>query len=436
VRDRSNHYILPFSINANSVTFEDLQERRRALIDRLAAVFSGPSACVVIIGSGGSGKTSLACWIARHALQVTDESAANDKPIFGGFTVPIMIEGVIDIPLIEAIHGQFNAQSDYDISRDCLLALLKSGRILVIVDGFSEMTDRERSQFLTKSASLPNFSLLITSRHEMSVFGGIATTEVRPHNLAGTGLASFLDFALRERGIRETLGEEQFFRSCENLIKLMGQNEVSPLLVTLYAHMVSMPNGSVAGSFRQFRDVSDLFWEYVNRLNRSVLDSRYSDSVIHRGLRIAARACISEKYQPQACHLDDLTKKLDTSAVAGGKMVQYLHERLALIELIQPAQTSVRFVLDPLAEYFAAAYLFEDAIRDAAEWDTFMEFAGKLENCYLSLGFCRAFADVANANAISVAKGSEDQRAIIAKVRDNLQYCERNPDVSRPAQPH
>jgi ABC-type amino acid transport substrate-binding protein len=436
VRDRSNHYILPFSINETSVNVEDLRERRLALIDRLSAVFRGPSACVVIIGSGGSGKTSLACWISRHALQVTDGSVANDKPIFDRFTVPIMIEGVLDIRLIEAIHGQFNAQSDYDISRDCLLALLKSGRILVIIDGFSEMTDKERSQFLTKSPSMPNFSLLITSRHEESVFGGIATTEVHPHNLAGTGLASFFDFVLRERGIRQTLGEEQFFRSCEDLVKLMGKREVSPLLVSLYAHLISMPNGSGVRSFRQFRGVSDLFWEYVNRLNRSVMDSPYSDSDIHRGLRIAARACISEKYQPQACHPDDLAKKLDTYAVAGGKMVQYLQDRLALIELIQPAQTNVRFVLDPLAEYFAAAYFFEDAIRDPAEWDMFMEFAGKLENCYLSLGFCRTFVDVAHANAISVAKGSEHQRIFIANLRDNVQFSERNRDVSGTAQPH
>jgi hypothetical protein len=74
-------------------------------------------------------------------------------------------------------------------------------------------------------------------------------------------------------------------------------------------------------------------------------------------------------------------------------MLPYLEKKLGLIEM-SSGQTLVRFVLDPLAEFYAAFFFFEEGSQDEQEWRNFVAFAREPANRQLCLGFCHAVVNV------------------------------------------
>ncbi|MFM6454620.1 MAG: hypothetical protein ACKPH7_22770, partial [Planktothrix sp.] len=112
--------------------------------------FSEQQECLLIWGEGGSGKTSLACQIARWAM-----SDAPEKRLCKHRMLPILIEQELDFKVpegkqafIELIRGSLKNLVDAQnpVSEEFLEQLLIQQRLLVIVDHFSEMSPATREQ--------------------------------------------------------------------------------------------------------------------------------------------------------------------------------------------------------------------------------------------------------------------------------------------------
>jgi ABC-type amino acid transport substrate-binding protein len=394
-KDRQSHFVLPLVVDGQRVESGGVQERRRQLAAHLRKTFHQRAPCVTIIAEGGAGKTSLACLVAREALQISADALEANGPVFPQFTIPVMIESQLAQDLLDAIHGQLNALAQQQFPNDVLVALLKLGRIVVIIDGLSEMNDAARGQVIKLDPRVPRFAAVVTSRREEPVFGGIATVEIRPFKLSGPPLAAFLEFCLAERGIRDQFTDTVFFRSCEALAQLVGGAEISPLLVVLFAHLLA-PDETGSGRAHALRGISDLFFEYVNRLNAAVKEGRKSDTDVHRALRALAWACVSSTYQPQSCSREEALKAVNADAPTAEAMLRYLEERLSLIETVWPAQTHVTFGLDPVAESFAASHIVQDLVSVEHEWERFVAFVSAPGHLPICLGFARAVVAAAH----------------------------------------
>jgi len=100
---------------------------------------------VLICGEGGAGKTSLACEICKWAMN--DETRLAQHPMIAVLLEEENLEAHEDDDvLIEAARGElwFLLDSAAPPSVELVGKLLKSKRVLIVVDGFSEMSEENR----------------------------------------------------------------------------------------------------------------------------------------------------------------------------------------------------------------------------------------------------------------------------------------------------
>jgi HEAT repeat protein len=168
------------TVKARMVFVDTSLERDGTVIPRLTLADLRPTfrrnrCCLLIWGEGGSGKTSLACEIARRALS-PDKGQRPVKHVM----LPILIEGDIPAapegkrPFLEAVRKNLSELTDQEepIAEDLVERLLRRRRLLVIVDHFSELSETTRAMIHPEDPDFPANALIVTSRPRAPRWGG------------------------------------------------------------------------------------------------------------------------------------------------------------------------------------------------------------------------------------------------------------------------
>ena len=232
------------------------------------------------------------------------------------------------------------------IPEELLEQLLRQRRVLVIVDHFSEMSEATRKAINPDS---PNFcinALVVTSRLDEKL-GRITKTTLHPHRINGDRLSSFMDDYLSHRGHRENFSDIEFFNACIQLSKMVGTRNITVLLAKLFAEqLISSSNSQDLPN-----NIPELMLEYLNQINRDVVEDKVDDRSIHKDAKILAWKCLEQTFKPIPITRENALITLDNNDAED--CLEYLEYRLHLIQTIGAAKDEIRFVLDPLAEYLA-----------------------------------------------------------------------------------
>ncbi|AFZ22543.1 PBS lyase HEAT-like repeat protein,HEAT repeat protein [Cylindrospermum stagnale PCC 7417] len=371
--------------------------------DNLRSTFEKQRSCLVICGEGGIGKTSLACQMAGWAV-----AEAEDNRLCKHLMLPVLLEEEFRVtegksPLLEAIRGQLQALIDEPepICQELLLRLLRKRRILVIVDRFSEMNATTRKAIEPESPEFPVNALVITSRIEEKL-GRVNKTTIKPLRIEANKLSSFMEAYLMQRGKRDRFTDQEFFDACNRLSLMVGQHNITVLLAKLYAEQLIASRDVTANVADLPETVSSLMLGYLNELNRDVTDDKLDDRTVHQDAKIIAWECLQQSYQPTTAKRADAIAALAAIGVNDpDSRLDYLENRLHLIQTIGSAKDRIRFCLDPLAEYLAALYLVDlhgnndgkwrssffkkadDLVKTGAQ-DAIKGFLLAVRDCYLS----------------------------------------------------
>jgi hypothetical protein len=260
VRERLIHIPTPVSLdNLSLATFTGNYVR---------PVFSKRRGCLLIWGEGGAGKTSLACQIAKWALD-SDEA----ERLWGHYMLPVLIEQELDLvvaqgrpPFIEAIRGQLQALvgETEPISSELLERLLRHQHVLVIVDHFSEMSEATRREIRPGHPDFPVNALVVTSRMEEPL-DGVPKSTIKPLRIEGNRLSSFMEAYLRQRGKRDLFDDPEYFDACRRLSLMVGQRNITVLLAKLYAELlISAKEGLRENDLPD--NIPDLMLSYLERV--------------------------------------------------------------------------------------------------------------------------------------------------------------------------
>jgi hypothetical protein len=140
----------------------------------------------------------------------------------------------------------------------------------------------------------------------------------------------------------------------------------------------------------------------LNELNRDITGDKLDDRIIHQDAKAIAWECLKHTYQPAtAKRADVLTALTEVDNQTAESRLDYLEDRLHLVQTIGAAKDQLRFSLDPLAEYLAGLHLVDLCGKDDRRWRSIglkpaqeLVKAGKQENiqgflvalreCYLS----------------------------------------------------
>ena len=289
-------------------------------------------------------------------------------PLAGHAMLPVLIEQDLDsqsseakdhfAPLTETIRGQVQALigEQESLPEELLQALLLRGRILVIVDHFSEMSEETRNAVRPGQAGFPASALVVTSRRAETL-DNVPKNTVQPLRIEGDRLASFMESYFMQRGKRDLFDDTRFFEVCRGLSCLVGVKKTSVLLAKLYAEVtISSEEGTAEDGLPD--TVPDLVLAHVNELHRNIPAERRRDSLsVRKDAEALAWESLHESLRPSPVPV--------TTAIAtlgggdAGERLEYLEKHLGLIKINQPGCDSISFALDPLAEYLAALWLVD-----------------------------------------------------------------------------
>jgi photosystem II stability/assembly factor-like uncharacterized protein len=354
----------------------------------LGRIFSRPTMALQIAGPGGAGKTTLACRIARRAMGEDGRAPLAGYPI-----LPLLIEQ--DIPeeaakvdglcpylagLLRSALGQSRM-----ISPALMEALLRTGRVMPIIDGFSERSAATRQAFDSSRQGFPATKLVITSRETALSRAVVLEMQTIPPG----ALYDFIERYLRlltESAANPMPSEERILQACADLSRLLRDTPTTPLLAAMWAGEIAKPASD------QARGVADLMDRYVRRI---LLPAAGGDEALIERLRADAAAIavceLGMGFQP------GYVTRANTLRTLRELDPQQPERRLDLLLksrlLEEPSRDSdmLRIAPDPVAEHMVARQRTEALGGDSKGWDAFvrdLQKAGWPEGFVAALRAC------------------------------------------------
>ncbi|CAD0228227.1 HEAT repeat-containing PBS lyase [Planktothrix agardhii CCAP 1459/11A] len=393
-----NIYVPTISVILNGDSIPELTPKD------LQHKFSESRETLLIWGEGGSGKTTLACQLAKWAMADDPEQrlCPNHRML------PILIDqelsdeaGNQQQVLMEAIHGQLRdlIEAVKPISEELLEHLLRERRLLVIVDGYSEMRPATRNKIKPELPSFLANALIVTSRSDESL-GGVNRTMIQMMRVHSSKLAEFLQAYVNKKGKQDLFKTDQeLFQACIQLSKLVGERDITVLLAKLYADQLIATEAE--HNTKNLPDnIPDLMLSYLNQINYQLvekgLENHLDNLTVHQVAKVIAWECLKQTFRPTTVPLDILLKVLGEhwSGEQAKTHLKYLENSLHIVETVKPSEDQIRFSLDPLAEFLAGLYLVDLYKDNEKLWAEFLAQADVQPGAPESIkGFLQAVQD-------------------------------------------
>jgi HEAT repeat protein len=319
-----------------------------------------------ILGEGGLGKTTLSRQIALWAVDHNPRTRLlPDRRL-----IPVVLERATGSTLDDlgtfksVIRGKLQ-----DLIGEAKLipnwlceSLLRDGRILVIIDGLSEVPARFE-QPLPQHPEYSLAALIVTSRSP-SLWSEVIHDDVRPMRLDSDHLSRFLRAYLGSIHLPDT----ELYEACRRLAMLVGNRSITPLLARMYAEQLA---SALESRRRLPENIPDLVLGYVSALNRTRKPEDPDHTTVQHAAKLAAWECCRTTYSPGFARKEQVFKAF-AAADLRTDLLDYLETRLQLVRTIPPAETYIEFSLDPLAEYLAGLWLLQRLGSDH-EWSAFLK---------------------------------------------------------------
>ena len=385
VQDRDAH--IPVPVVLDKTTFASLSPAD------LNPAFDENITCFVIYGEGGSGKTSLACCLAKWAMAKnrTDRIRRN-HPI-----LPVLLEPEAESPgtdqdFLRLVNEQLRFVTDRSehIADDLLGQLLKQRRVMLIIDGFSEMTQATRKNLLKGIRSAPANAVIITSRSNETL-DGLPKHAIEPLRIHGKRLSSFMEAYLVHRDKRALFEDKEFFDACGRLSTIVGDRDITVLLAKYYGEqMIAAKEGTIEDDLPE--NIPDLMVKYIDIIYRQPPEAPDIRQLV-QGAEVVAWECLKKRYQPMPGNREEILNSLGGTET-GLPIIDYLENALRITKTVGALRNQIRFVFDPLSEYLAGLHLLEQYGNDDEKWRRFLSEADAKDGSPGSIrGFLLAVRD-------------------------------------------
>lgn len=397
VLERENYVPLPVSINGSTLaTFTARHLHHVTRQDRW---------CILILGEGGLGKTTLACQLALWATAPAREARLCQEH----FMLPLLIESNVgydfraNLAVFETeLRGrlQLLIGSPSPVTEELFEQLLRRRRIVVIVDGLSEVVSAP-AQSDSATPHNPNFAanaMIVTSRTAEPLS---PNATIVPHRIDNAHLIPFINAFTTQAGM-VSLSDAELFEACRRLAELLSDGrQITPLLAKLYAEELVVASLEHRALDEMPRTVPDLMLAYLNNLNRQRKENDPDNPMVHQLAKIAAWESIKRNLRPGPAP-KKATIAVMTAEGLNERSLEYLEHRLRLIRTLPPSETHFQFLVDPLSEYLGALRIMEQMRNQESGWRAFLADVEIMPGSPGSIkGFLRALRDCVE------AKGSE-----------------------------
>jgi HEAT repeat protein len=378
---------IPVPVNLNRTIIADLKP------DDLESTFAKSLSYLLIWGEGGSGKTSLACLLAKWAM------SADRRLCRAHFMLPVLIEQNLELlttdnqdPFLKVVGDQVRGLIDRQetLSPDLLKHLLARGRILVMVDSFSEMSELSRKTILSGITNIPANAVIITSRTDEPM-NNLPKSTIQPMRIGAQNLLSFMDAYLIHRQKRQLFEDDDFVAAYRSLSIIVGDREITVLLAKMYVEQMISTREEATSNFLP-SNMPDLMLNYINTIYRAPVPDAPSIQTVHQAAEIIAWECLKKNFRPMPAQRKDVLAAMGGNG-EGLPLITYLERDMKVIQTVG-AEQDVRFVLDPLSEYLAGLQVVKLCGASEEKWRGLLSESDEKEGAPVAIkGFLLALRD-------------------------------------------
>jgi hypothetical protein len=306
--------------------------------------------------------------------------------------VPIWLDEDLDDKqntLANALRRELNGWlPDNEVEASLFDALIGKQRILVILDRLSERSSATQQYISTIHGSLRVGAMMVTTRTQMN-FRAETPTVIYPQPLNSSTLLHFMTSRLAQYVEDSEPSQKIPFPSIQDQLRLGERlatlitvrtreaNEevpILPLVVKLFVEqsielvrkgrpLVELP-----------RSLPDTYFRYLDGLNpkAATSDNAMSDEDMLRAAKLLGRLALENDFIPKEFPKESARGRLIAAGWANPERLDPIQRPLdngLIIEKTVVAVRVLRFVLDPIAEFLAAASWSEECGNDPTRWD-------------------------------------------------------------------
>jgi HEAT repeat protein len=330
-----------------------------------------------IIGEGGSGKTSIACRIALWAMDESPERRCSPRlmlPAVIGPSSPFNIRKDLSA-LKAAVRSELQSLigSGEPVSDELIDRLLRTKRLLVILDGVSEMPQEpgtaSQDWITPYDPDFPVNALIVTSRTP-EFFAQGRNTDVSPMRIDSNHLLPFMNAYLAKDG--QGIDDVALYDSCRRLAVMVGTDRgITPLLARLYAEQITSVAPLTDDGPKQFpRNIPELMLAYLNVLNQKPKSGDLDNPTVHLAAKITAWECLRQDFRPSRAKKSDVLTAFKAETLGRNELL-HLENSLGLVKTVTPEEQDIYFVFDSVADYLAALRVI-DLYRTEEKWNTLL----------------------------------------------------------------
>ena len=203
---------------------------------------------------------------------------------------------------VQQLKGEAKPPSD-----DLLRNLLEKKRLLLIVDGLSELDKPTRDLFLSDGVALPINALIVTSRAKEKV--PTTKSAILQTRLVGFDqVAGFLQKYLTQCGKPHLFTDSQLSADLAQFYHLVGQREITVLPARLYVDYLIDAKENPHN--QRLHNVPELMDAYLNELCRKVDIAPYQLHEVHEMARLIAWESVQTTLTPAEARYTYVEKAL------------------------------------------------------------------------------------------------------------------------------
>jgi hypothetical protein len=329
---------------------------------------------MAVIGSGGAGKSALACQLGRWALAEDRQCRLAEHRM-----IPIFLEEETTNLLQSITHRLIQMVGPDEVEQDLVMSLLRHKRLLVITDSLSERGLPTQRHIESIHGTVPVHALMVTTRRPPN-FGPVPVTQLWPEKIDVNSLVYFLSEYLRRTDAKQFFPGRQELHLGDRLMALVERGSeqlvVTPLLIKLFVDNAISQRQHRAGLDTLPTSVPETFLAYLRRVNPQDTETPgyvANERMIHAA-RVLGWCSVQEHYIPR-----DFRREVGMAAL---KTAECWDDRADVIARLVAngvleqrdigGNQFLRFGLDPLAEYLAALHIVLQCKDDASAWQEWL----------------------------------------------------------------
>jgi urea transport system substrate-binding protein len=371
VQLRQKHVLLP-------TMFPDKMDPVEPSPDEIRRLIHGDRLKLHIVGEGGTGKTSLACLVARWSMSDHGKEqiqTGNGRRQAHGYRIAVIFEPgehllTTPVGFSEGLQRKLMIDSRF-IPLWLVKGLMNHGLLLAIVDDLFEIEGVTPE--VLSSHELRALWLITTSRLELPAGMGDWSV-VRPQKLRGRILTEFFVNYAKISGHADKMGDDDIEVYVTQFKQLLGADESRQETVVYFARLffdyvmdLRSKDGTTtdgAAGRRRPRSLPELIENFVERTCRhAATRHKIPPAVVQALVRRAAYIAISARQRPGPLSLEKLAKQSDDiKKRLGTPSTVNLEQVLIDTGLLERATAYLRFNIDVVHEYCAVFYVRDGTV--------------------------------------------------------------------------